>query len=116
MLAKAHRLTGAEAFTSTVRHGGRAGSATLVAHLLVASDPAPPRVGLVVSRAVGDAVRRNRVKRRLRHLAAGHLDRLPEGALLVLRALPAAASASSSALEHDLVRALERLDRQGRTR
>lgn len=29
--------------------------------------PGAPRVGLVVSRGVGEAVRRNRVKRRLRH-------------------------------------------------
>lgn len=29
--------------------------------------PGAPRVGLVVSRDVGEAVRRNRIKRRLRH-------------------------------------------------
>jgi ribonuclease P protein component len=50
------------------------------------------RVGFVVSRAVGNAVMRNRVKRRLRHLAAPHIDQLPAGTGVVVRALPRAAS------------------------
>jgi len=50
------------------------------------------RVGFVVSGAVGNAVTRNRVKRRLRHLAAPHLDELPDGTGIVVRALPQAAS------------------------
>jgi ribonuclease P protein component len=33
--------------------------------------PGPPRVGLVVSKSSGDAVTRNRIKRRLRHAIAG---------------------------------------------
>ena len=33
--------------------------------------PGPPRVGFVVSRDVGGAVRRNRIKRRLRHAVRG---------------------------------------------
>jgi ribonuclease P protein component len=112
VLAKAHRLTGADAFSSTVRTGGRAGSATLVAHLLLPAEVTPPRVGLIVSKAVGDAVTRNRVKRRLRHAAAAHLAELPAGSLLVLRALPAAGTASFAALERDLTRSLRRLLRE----
>jgi ribonuclease P protein component len=49
----------------------------------------PARAGLVVSKAVGDAVARNRVKRRLRHLVRPRLGELE--ADVVLRALPAAA-------------------------
>jgi ribonuclease P protein component len=37
------------------------------------------RVGFVVSGAVGNAVTRNRVKRRLRHLAATHVVDTPAG-------------------------------------
>ena len=50
-----------------------------------------PRVGFVVPRAVGPAVARNRVRRRLRHLLRDRLDRLPAGSRLVVRVLPAAA-------------------------
>ena len=62
----------------------------------------------MVSRAVGNAVTRNAVKRRLRHLLGERLAGLPAGAELVVRALPAAAEASSVDLGADLDRALER--------
>ncbi len=73
------------------------------------ASPAPPRVGFVVSGAVGPAVVRNQVRRRLRHLTVGQLSRLPDGTLLVLRALPAAAGASSAQLGTDVAQVLERL-------
>jgi ribonuclease P protein component len=44
----------------------------------------------VVSRAVGTAVTRNRVKRRLRHLVAAEFRELAAPVDLVVRALPAA--------------------------
>ena len=56
-----------------------------------------PRIGFVVSGALGNAVTRNRVKRRLRHLAAAHVADTPaeiEPARIdiVVRALPSAAT------------------------
>lgn len=63
----------------------------------------------MVSRAVGGAVVRNQVTRQLRALSRARLERLPEGSMLVVRALPPAASASFAALETDLDAALERL-------
>jgi ribonuclease P protein component len=74
---------------------------------LAAAAAEPARVGFVVSRAVGPAVVRNRVKRRLRHLAARRLDRLPPGSRVVVRALPPAAAATFSQLDAALTRALE---------
>ncbi len=71
--------------------------------------PAPARVGLVVGKAVGPAVVRTRVKRRLRAVASARVPTLPPGALVVLRANPAAADASSADLAADLDRALARL-------
>ena len=85
----------------------------MVVHLFVAHDEdTPPQVGLVVSKAVGNAVRRNLVKRRLRSAARGHLAALPCGARAVVRALPASAHAEYSQLERDVAtgfsRAVER--------
>jgi len=48
------------------------------------------RAGFIVSKAVGKAVTRNRVKRRLRHLAAVALPASPAGVDVVIRALPSA--------------------------
>jgi ribonuclease P protein component len=49
------------------------------------------------------------VQRRLRHLMRARLGALPGGALAVVRALPAAAGASSATLGADLDAALRRL-------
>jgi ribonuclease P protein component len=72
------------------------------------ADP-PVRVGFVVSKAVGGSVVRTRVKRRLRHLVRDRLPSLPSGAILVVRAAPAAAGATSAELARDLDRCLSRL-------
>ena len=108
MLPRVNRLTTGAGFRLAIRDGRRAGARTLVVHLSRHAWDQPPTVGLVVSRAVGSAVVRNRVKRRIRHLVAARLTDLPAGAVLVVRALPAAASASSSQLSSDLDRCLER--------
>jgi ribonuclease P protein component len=83
-----------------------------VAHLLrpaTASPAATARIGFVVSKAVGPAVTRNLVKRRLRHLCRERVDTLPAGSLLVLRALPLAAQASYADLGTELDRCLVRV-------
>ncbi len=56
----------------------------------------------MVSRAVGGSVVRHRVARRLRHLVAPRLAELPADAMLVVRALPPAAAATSAELAEDL--------------
>ena len=62
-----------------------------------------------MSKAVGGAVVRTRVKRRLRHLIRDRLLELPPGSLVVVRALPGAGDADHAQLARDLDAALERL-------
>ena len=106
---------GAE-FALTVRTGIRAGRPLVVGHLLVRADGADDResarVGFVVSRAVGSAVTRNRVRRRLRELMRGYLQSLPGGSLLVVRANAMAAHASQPDLAADLDLVIGRLLRR----
>ena len=99
-----------EDFRVTVRRGAKAVRPTLVAHAIVptASDAAATSVGFVVSRSVGSAVDRNRVKRRLRHLMRTRLADVPAGSRIVIRALPSAKGASSASLGDDLDQALRR--------
>jgi ribonuclease P protein component len=105
MLPAAARLRRKSEFSAAVRAGSRAGRSLISGHLLVRPGDEPARVGFIVSRSVGAAVVRNRVRRRLRHLARGHLGSLPGGSLLVLRANPRAATARQEdlAAELDLV-------------
>ena len=110
MLSSSNRLTAAADFRHVVRRGRRSGGPFVVAHLVVPNvDKAtslPPKVGFVVAKSVGPAVTRNRVKRRLRHLMRERIDTLPGGSMLVVRALPAAAAASSRDLAGELDRCL----------
>ncbi|WP_307241102.1 ribonuclease P protein component [Kineosporia succinea] len=103
MLPSAHRMRHGSEFSTAVRKGRRAGRQTLVIHLnRTGSDPASPaRIGFVVSKAVGPAVVRNRVKRQLRHITRDRLAALPSGALVVVRANPAAAGSSTLAADFD---------------
>lgn len=82
-------------------------------HLLRAADTHPrfpePRVGFAVSARVGDAVVRNRVRRRLRHIVARHVLELPGGSALVVRALEPAGQASSQVLAGDVEDCLRHL-------
>ncbi|MGZ5417999.1 MAG: ribonuclease P protein component [Nocardioides sp.] len=118
MLTRANRLTSSRLFAPAIRRGRRAGTRTVVLHLDLAPQErdsesgTASRVGFVVSKAVGPAVTRNKVKRRLRHLARERLSSLPGSAVLVVRALPPAATASYAELGSDLDKALGRvLDR-----
>jgi len=104
-------MRSSEDFRATVRRGAKAARPTLVAHVVLPADgeaDAETSVGLVVSRSVGSAVARNRVKRRLRHLMRDRLSDVPRGARVVVRALPAASLASSTSLADDLDQALRR--------
>jgi ribonuclease P protein component len=120
MLPQQSRMRRPEEFRRALRGGRRAGGPVLSGSLLLAGaeqndrvlKDAAPKVGLVVSRAVGSAVVRNRVKRRLRELMRGRLDALPGGCLLVLRAHPAAAGARQADLAADLDLVLGRLLRR----
>ncbi|MFK5634297.1 MULTISPECIES: ribonuclease P protein component [unclassified Ornithinimicrobium] len=117
MLPRRHRLTRPADYRAVLRGGRdvrrrRAGTDLLVVHAVLTTEPTltrPPRVGFVVSRAVGNSVVRHRVVRRLRALLAPRLAAVPMSTDLVVRAQPAAAAATSSELGEDLDRALEQV-------
>ena len=108
MLPARHRLRQRADFAAVMRGkgGARAASHLIVVHANRTDARAgePPRVGFVVSRQVGTAVVRNRVKRRLRAQVATRIDGIPAGHDLVVRANPPAATATSASLGADLDR------------
>jgi ribonuclease P protein component len=92
----------------------RRGRKSATAHAVVSvvrrrDDPtAPSRFGFIVSKAVGNAVTRNRVRRRLKAIAHDLLPERPVGLDVVVRALPAAAQASWPTLVADVSRSFAR--------
>jgi len=118
VLSAAARIRRREDFSAAVRGGSRTGRTLLTGHLLVQPGAGrPARAGFIVSRAVGGAVVRNKVRRRLRELVRGRIESLPPGSLLVVRANPRAGTARQAdlAAELDLV-ITSLLRRQGEAR
>lgn len=108
MLPAPSRLRASADFSQAFR-GRKSARRFLVAHLEKTSADRPARVGFVVNSLVGNSVARHAVARKLRHVAASHLPQLPPGSLLVVRALPSSATATSAQLDQELSSALAEL-------
>lgn len=83
-------------------------------HVLHREKP-PSRIGLIASRQVGNAVTRNRAKRRLRELFRTTKYQLSPPVDLVIRARPAIAEATFPELKDAWCAALKDLNVLGRT-
>lgn len=72
----------------------------------------PARFGFIVSKAVGNAVMRNLVRRRMKDIVRRQLQAGFAGYDVVIRALPATASAPFADLKIDIDAQLKRLSKQ----
>jgi ribonuclease P protein component len=108
VLARVNRVKTPDDFRQIMRRGRRSGGSLLVTHAL-RTEGGPVRFGFVVGRAVGNAVVRNRVKRRLRAIAFGLLPTVATGTAVVVRALPPAATGTAGELQAEIHGALTRI-------
>ncbi|MDR1205400.1 MAG: ribonuclease P protein component [Peptococcaceae bacterium] len=87
MLEKAHRLRKNAEFKFVYRYGKTYSNEWMILRLLRLKDPRkrdqPARIGISVSKKVGGAVVRNKVKRRIAASLYHCADQLPEGTDLV---------------------------------
>jgi ribonuclease P protein component len=91
--------------------GAKVATAAFVLQGRNRDDGGPPRIGFTVSRKVGTAVERNRVRRRLREIVR-HSDGLRSGYDYVLVGRRTALSRPFDRMIEDFKNALERLPRQ----
>lgn len=105
MLARANRLVTAEDYRNTVRRGQRTGTGNTVVYLVQRRNSGGPRFGFIVSKAVGNAVTRNLIRRRLKSVCRS-LVSLEADADIVVRALPSARNASWTQLQDEVTRAV----------
>jgi ribonuclease P protein component len=110
VLPARNRMRRSTEFDATVKYGVRAVQSDVIVHVRRANDGegGGPRVGLIIGKAVGPAVERHRVARRLRHVARTLLGDLDQSDLVVIRALPSSRHASSASLEQQLRSGLRR--------
>ncbi|MDN5979999.1 ribonuclease P protein component [Bifidobacterium mongoliense] len=119
------RLKNHGAFVAVLRGRNTVVSKDLVVHFLPRGGFDTPdvegicperRMGLAVSKAVGNAVTRNAVKRRFRVLARTHEGLLPRSCDIVMRARPSAARASFQSLDSQVVRCFGNISRSRKIR
>lgn len=106
-LRKEERLCKRAEFLQAQREGGK----FVTPHLVVyarAGDQPWARLGLTVSRKVGNAVVRNKVKRRLREAFRNHKRELPAAIDLVVIARSESPQAPLEALTRELIEAAHR--------
>ena len=88
-MQKRNRLSRSRDFDAVYRHGRSTSTRFLVLYWFEREDDlGEPRLGLAVSRALGNAVMRNRIKRQLREVWRARLERIPSDRDYVLIAKP----------------------------
>jgi ribonuclease P protein component len=101
VLARANRIVRADDYRNTVRRGRKSGTAHSVVYVRRRDDDAV-RFGFIVAKTVGNAVARNTVRRRLKHVCHDILPGVPPGTDVVIRALPGSPDVPWSTLLRDI--------------
>jgi ribonuclease P protein component len=108
VLRKANRVVSAQDFRSTVRHGRRVSTSAAQLYVAPQASAGASRVGIIVSKNVGNSVTRNLVSRRLRSIGLDFVRSQPTGTDVVIRALPASREVSWATLQSEILNGLER--------
>ena len=111
--SKRTRLTDSPEFERVYRQGTACRGRLFSVHAFP-NELGTPRLGLSVSRKVGNAVTRSAVRRRLREVFHSTLSEIPGNWDLVVSARPAAAEVSLRELKEEFARALGKLGEGGK--
>jgi ribonuclease P protein component len=106
VLAKANRITSGTDYKAVVRRGSRIVRPNTVMYVRRGAAPGPSRFGFIVAKNVGNAVTRNRVRRRLKAATSELTMSVPAGTDIVIRALPSAATAEWATLRAEIAGSL----------
>lgn len=111
MPPRQNRITRGDDYRRISRAGRRVGGAVCTTHAVLRSSGEPARFGFIISRAVGNAVTRNLVRRRMKTVVERRLHAGISGWDIVFRASPAAGRATFDELQAEMTRALDRVER-----
>lgn len=107
--SKLTRLTDSPEFERVYRQGTAYRGRLFSVHAFP-NEIGTPRLGLSVSRKVGNAVTRNAVRRRLREVFHSTIGRIPGSLDLVVSARPPASEATFEELGQEFLTALGKID------
>ncbi len=94
MLPTSNRMRRSDDFRVVRRRGQKIVTECVIIHIFQGFyGHEPPRVGITVGKDCGNSVSRHRVSRRIRGAMAQHIEALPLGSGVVIRALPASVDA-----------------------
>jgi ribonuclease P protein component len=110
VLARTNRVVRADDYRNAVRRGHKVGAHNTVTYVLDRNDGVAVRFGFIVAKTVGNAVMRNRVRRRLKAASYELLGSVRPGMDLVIRALPSSAGASWASLRSEVMNIVARAE------
>ena len=89
MLPNSARIKSSSDFARVTKTGRRIATNSLVGYFYTESisQTEQPKLGLIVGKSIGNSVIRNRISRQIRHAVSQNLTDLPNGTLLVVRAI-----------------------------
>ena len=99
MLPNSARIKNSSDFARVTKAGKRIATDSLIGYLLLDNSNHQPRLGLIVSKSIGNSVVRHRIARQIRHAVKDQLNSLPVGSLMVIRAIRTPANAYLEAKE-----------------
>ena len=111
-LPRERRIRKRAEFRAVYDRGFRRGSKFFTVFLLATRSGRPARMGLTVTRKIGNAATRNRCKRLLREAVRKQWDLLPDGTDMVLHARPGLVDAKAGDVEREIARTLPRVVRR----
>lgn len=108
-LTPAQRVRRGADFRAARETGQRLDGSWFLLTVRTRGDALPARIGVVVSRAVGNAVARNRVKRHFREIFRRNQHRIPAGLDLVMVARRSAHGVDQESLEKRFLKLIGKL-------
>jgi len=108
-LKKKERITKRSEFLKLSKQGIRYNTQNFLIIIFSGNNEPIRRLGITVSKKVGGAVKRNRVKRLLREFFRLHKEQLPEASDILFIAKPGSAYLNYSALSKEMVDFFKRI-------
>lgn len=113
MLARANRVVSGDEYRRLSRRGVRVNGGGFTALGQLTDQPTEPtRFGFIITKRVGSAVRRNRIRRRLKAICRELLAAAPTGLACVIRVYPEAAEDAFAVLRDGVRQAVLALARR----